>query len=39
MEQLIIAVLDRIKSELDRCYWNKNQRNISSPFKNTIVIK
>lgn len=35
MEQLIIAVLDRIKSELDRCYWNKNQKEMSSPFENT----
>lgn len=35
MEQLIIAVLDRIRAELDRCYWNKNQKDMNSPFENT----
>lgn len=35
MDELIKAVLDRIDNELDRCYWNKNQKNINSPFQNT----
>lgn len=35
MEELIKAILDRIKMELDRCYWNKNQKEMNSPFENT----
>lgn len=35
MEDLIKAVLDAIDKELARCYWNKNQKNINSPFANT----
>lgn len=35
MDELIMAVLDRIENELDRCYWNKNQKEMDSPFKNT----
>lgn len=35
MEELIMAILDRIKIKLDGCYWNKNQREMNSPFENT----
>ena len=35
MEELIIAILDRIDNELQRCYWNKNQKHLNSPFANT----
>lgn len=35
MEQLIIAILDRIDSELQRYYWNKNHKEMNSPFLNT----
>lgn len=29
------AMLDKINSELSRCYWNKNQKQLVSPFDNT----
>lgn len=35
MNELIKAVLDRIDMELSRCYWNKNQKTLNSPFQNT----
>ena len=35
MEQLIIAILDRIENELELQYWNKNQKHLNSPFQNT----
>lgn len=35
MDNLIIAILDKIESELSRNYWNKNHKEISSPFSNT----
>lgn len=34
-EDLMLAVLMRIESELERLYWNKNQKRINSPFLNT----
>jgi hypothetical protein len=34
-DYLIRSVLNMIRSELDRLYWNKNQKEISSPFDNT----
>ena len=34
-EELIKSILDRIESELERCYWNKNHKEMLSPFKNT----
>lgn len=33
--EIICAALDKIRKELDRCYWNKNQKEMSSPFDNT----
>jgi hypothetical protein len=33
--ELLVAVLKDIKSELNRCYWNKNQKEMRSPFDNT----
>jgi len=35
MEQLITAILDNIDAELRWCYWNKNQKELNSPFGNT----
>ena len=35
MDELIKAVLDAIDRELERCYWNKNQKQLQSPFANT----
>ena len=32
---LIRACLDKIENELIRLYWNKNQKEIDSPFANT----
>ena len=32
---IIIACLDKIAGELARLYWNKNQKEIESPFLNT----
>ena len=32
---LIRSVLDEIRRELDRLYWNKYQKEIASPFDNT----
>ncbi len=32
---LVQAVLDRIRREMDRLYWNKYQREMNSPFDNT----
>lgn len=34
-ELLLSAVLIAIKDELERCYWNANQKSIESPFDNT----
>lgn len=34
-ENIIVAVMDRIRRELDRVYWNKNQKEMVSPFDNT----
>lgn len=34
-EALIRGLLNVIKNELDRNYWNKNQREMESPFDNT----
>ena len=34
-DNLIVAVLDRIRREMDRVYWNKNQKEMISPFDNT----
>lgn len=36
--ELVKAVLCRIEDELIRHYWNKNQREMDSPFKNTGAI-
>ena len=33
--QLVVAVLRDIERELLRCYWNKNQKEMASPFMNT----
>lgn len=33
--EAIIANLNRIRSELDRLYWNENQAEMTSPFDNT----
>ena len=33
--QILEAVLTKIRNELDRCYWNKNQKQMVSPFDNT----
>lgn len=33
--ELIKAALDAIRKELDRLYWNKNQKEMRSPFDNT----
>ena len=32
---LMSSVLLKIRKELDRCYWNKNQEEMRSPFDNT----
>lgn len=32
---VIVAVLREIDRELQRCYWNKNQKSLASPFDNT----
>lgn len=32
---LIRAVLDKIRKELDRLYWNKYQEEMDNPFDNT----
>lgn len=32
---LVQAVLNRIRNEMDRLYWNKYQREMNSPFDNT----
>ena len=37
-EKLISAVLNEIRDELGRCYWNANQTPIVSPFEDTGVI-
>jgi len=31
----LVALLDYIENELDRVYWNINQKEIESPFRNT----
>ena len=33
--ELMVAILREIRKELDRCYWNKNQKQMVSPFDNT----
>ena len=33
--KVVVAVLREIERELLRCYWNKNQREMESPFWNT----
>lgn len=33
--RLVVATLSAIDNELRRCYWNKNQMEINSPFSNT----
>ena len=33
--EIIRAALNVIRDELDRLYWNKNQKDINSPFDNT----
>ena len=33
--QLVVAVLRDIERELMRCYWNRNQKEMDSPFMNT----
>lgn len=35
MELLVRAMLDFIRKELDRHYWNQNQKEMISPFDNT----
>lgn len=35
MEQLIRATLAEIEYEMERLYWNKNQKEMNSPFRNT----
>ena len=32
---LLTAVLDKIRHEMDRLYWNKHQKVMNSPFDNT----
>ena len=34
-EKLISAVLNKIRDELERCYWNLHQTPMISPFENT----
>jgi len=31
------AALDKIKSEMDRIYWNYHQKELASPFENTGI--
>ena len=33
--EIITAILEYIEDELSRMYWNKNQKDIESPFRNT----
>ena len=33
--EVVVSVLRRIEDELLRCYWNKNQKEMDSPFQNT----
>lgn len=35
MRILLEAVLDKIEKEMGRLYWNKNQKEMESPFRNT----
>lgn len=35
---LLIAVLNSIRKEIDRCYWNANQKEMVSPFDNTGAV-
>ena len=32
---VIVAILEAIDKELKRCYWNKNQTHMDSPFDNS----
>lgn len=34
-ENIVVAAMDRIRRELDRVYWNRNNKEMSSPFENT----
>lgn len=34
-DELVTAILDRIESEYGRLYWNKNHKEMLSPFQNT----
>ena len=34
-ENLLKAALNSIRKEIDRCYWNANQKEMTSPFDNT----
>lgn len=38
MDWLIESVLDKIENEMRRLYWNKNQKNLESPFQNTGAV-
>lgn len=33
--EVAVSVLKRIEDELLRCYWNKNHKEMESPFRNT----
>lgn len=33
--EVVVAVLKAIEDELIRCYWNKNHKEMRSPFRNT----
>ena len=35
MEYLLEAVLAELELQMDRLYWNKNQKDMQSPFQNT----
>lgn len=35
MEYLLRAVLNELESQMSRLYWNKNQKEMDSPFQNT----
>lgn len=32
---LVVSVLDKIRKEMDRLYWNKYQKEMNSPFDNS----
>lgn len=35
MEYLIMSVLAELETQMKRLYWNKNQKEMQSPFENT----